>query len=319
MVPAGRRRAGRRRTSRIQALYFGPLRRQLAATGPEEPTTLNTAIAKDPALDIRQLCVDVPGTRILEDLNWCLPRGAKAAILGPNGSGKSTLLRAITAYGHITSGSVQVLGERLGQTEVHRLRRRIGVVDPSLVRLLDRGMTARQLVATGLFGHLTTFFDRPSPSQLELAEQALAEVGLAGHARQTVETLSSGQFSRTWLARALVQHPQLLILDEPAASLDLLGRETLLASLDQLTQQRPELTLITVTHHLEDLLPNTDEVLVLSGGRVVGSGPPVKVLTNQLLSLAFGCPVQTQREEGRWRWSVSPQIWQSLVERDTSG
>lgn len=265
------------------------------------------------ALEIEALRVDVPGHTILDQIHWQLPVGAQAAILGANGSGKSTLLRAITAYGHITSGRVRVLGETLGQTQVHALRKRLGILDPSLVRLLDPGTTARQLVATGHFGHLTIFFDRPTPRQLADADEALQQVGLGNQTHQPFETLSSGQLSRVWLARALVSQPDLLILDEPAASLDILGRETLLASLDELTRVRPELTLITVSHHLEDLLPTCSDVLLLGRGRVVASGRPETVLTDGLLSEAFGCPVQVQREDGRWRWSVSPRSWKRLI------
>jgi iron complex transport system ATP-binding protein len=265
------------------------------------------------AVELDRLGVDVPGFQILDDISWQLPAGAQAAILGPNGCGKSTLLRAMTAYGHVTRGVVRVLGETLGETEVHRLRRRLGIVDPVLQRLLDQDVTAEQLVATGLFGHLTTFFDRPSSDQLELARRTLCEVGLGNHARQQVVTLSSGQLCRTWLARALVHTPELLILDEPTAGLDLLGRETLLASLSALGQRRRDLTMIMVTHHLEDLLPETDHVLLLGQGRAIASGDPADVLTEANLSLAFGCPVHVERRDGRWRWSVSPRVWGRLL------
>jgi iron complex transport system ATP-binding protein len=254
------------------------------------------------ALELIDLCVDVPGVRILEHVSWQLPTGSKAAILGPNGSGKSTLLRAITAYGHMTSGTVRVLGETLGQTEVHRLRARLGIVDPTLVNRLDRGTTAEKLVATGLHGHLTTFFDPPTEMQLELARDVLQTLGLAEHTGQTIDTLSSGQLSRVWLARALVSQPDLLVLDEPSADLDLLGRETLLASLSALGRRRRELTMIIVTHHLEDLLPETDTVLLLSEGTVVAAGAADEVLTAPHLSRAFGCPVEVERRSGRWHW-----------------
>ncbi len=118
------------------------------------------------AVELIDVSVELPGVPILNHVNWRLPMGTVAAILGPNGSGKSTLLRAITAYGHITRGSVRVLGEELGKVEVHSLRQKLGIVDPKLYRLLDRGVTAEQLVATGLYGHLTTFFDRPTAAQL---------------------------------------------------------------------------------------------------------------------------------------------------------
>jgi iron complex transport system ATP-binding protein len=265
------------------------------------------------AVEFEHVDVNLPGAAILRDVNWQLPRGSRAVILGPNGCGKSTLLRVITAYGHFTSGCVRVLGQTLGRIEVHALRKQLGVVDPVLLRKLDPGVTAEQLVATGLHGHLTTYFDPATAEQLQMARAALAEVGMGDHAQQLVETLSSGQLSRTWLARALVHTPSILLLDEPAAALDLLGRETLLASLAALSRRRPELTRIMVTHHLDEILPDTDQVLLLSGGRIVASGPPPDVLRSDTLSRAFDCPVAVCCENGRWRWSVSPAVWEHLL------
>ncbi|MCP4190088.1 MAG: ATP-binding cassette domain-containing protein [Planctomycetaceae bacterium] len=265
-------------------------------------------------IDLENLCVDVPNRQILRDVNWQVPCGARATIIGPNGCGKSTLLKAITAYGHLTSGRATILGETLGDTLVHQLRRRMGIVDPTLVRLLDENVTTQRLAATGFFGHLTTLFEQPTQQQLATAAELLTEVGLANHLQQDVMTLSSGQRSRLWLARALVHEPELLILDEPTADLDLLGRETLLATLDRIALQRPDLTIVIVTHHLEDLLPNTDHVLLLSQGKTIANGSPSEVLTPEHLSTAFGCDVEVQHSNGRWHWSVVPQTWQHLTQ-----
>lgn len=265
------------------------------------------------AVNLQHVSVSVPGTEILHDIHWQIPRGQKVVILGPNGCGKSTLLRAITAYGHVTRGTVDVLGQRLGEIYVHDMRRRMGIVDASLAKFLDEDTTAEQLVATGLYGHLTTYFDPPTEVDLAQAREALTMVGLGLHAPQLIRTLSAGQLRRTWLARALVHEPELLILDEPTADLDLLARETLLAGLSSLAAQRPSLTIITVTHHLEDLLPETDQVLLLARGRVVACGRPNDVLQAPLLSEAFGCPVTVSHADGRWHWSVSPDVWKGLV------
>ena len=189
----------------------------------------------------------------------------------------------------------------------------MGIVDPTLIRLLDRNVTTHRLAATGFFGHLTTLFERPTKDQLHIAGELLAEVGLADHLDQDVMTLSSGQRSRLWLARALVHEPELLILDEPTADLDLLGRETLLATLDGIAKQRSALTTVIVTHHLEDLLPDTDHVLLLSDGRTVASGLPEEVLTSANLSAAFGCDVEVDRKGDRWHWSVSRHTWHHLI------
>lgn len=265
------------------------------------------------AVELRDVHVSVPGVPILQGIDWQVPRGQRVAVLGPNGCGKSTLLRALTAYGHVTQGSVDVLGERLGETSVHDLRKRMGIVDLSLVRLVEEDMLAEELVATGLFGHFMTYFDPPTAEQLELARRTMRAIGLQAHCGQLANTLSAGQLRRTWLARALIHQPEMLVLDEPTADLDLLARETLLATLARLADSRPDLTLLLVSHHLEDLLPGTDQVLLLSRGRPVACGPPAQVLTSANVSRAFGCPVEVSQRDGRWHWSVSPRAWEDLL------
>ncbi|MBJ43240.1 MAG: iron ABC transporter ATP-binding protein [Planctomycetaceae bacterium] len=256
------------------------------------------------AIELEHVTVEVPGVRILNDICWQLPVGQKAAVLGPNGCGKSTLLRTITGYGHVTSGTVRVLGETLGRTEIHDLRRRLGVVDTKLARLLDPGCSVEALVATGLYGHLTTFFDRPTEDQLELARRALDDMDLLNCAKQPFETLSSGQFGRVWLARALINDPELLILDEPASDLDLPGREALLSGLVELANRKPQITLVTVSHHLEDLLPETDQIVLLRKGEIHSIGHPGETLTDEKLSATFGSPIHVRMENSRWRFAL---------------
>jgi iron complex transport system ATP-binding protein len=268
----------------------------------------------DHAIVLEKLCVDYPGLRALHEISWQLPRGVHGTILGPNGSGKSTLLRSMTGYGYITSGRATVLGETLGETNIHALRRRIGVVDPKLLRFVDSRVTLLQLVCTGFFGNLTPYFDRPTNEQIEFAQAVLAEVGLADRETQIFLTLSAGQQSRAWLARALVNRPELLILDEATGDLDLPGRETFLATLNFLSQRRRGLTTLMVTHHIEDLLPTVGEVLLLANGRACAAGWPDEVLTSKQVSTAFGCPIEISLQNGRRFWSVKPAAWSTLLE-----
>jgi len=254
------------------------------------------------AIELQRLCVDYLSGNALSMLDWNVPHGGHAAVLGPNGCGKSTLLRAITGYGHITSGRVTILGETLGKTQVHQLRQRLGIVDPTLVRLLDEGTTAEKLVATGFRGHLTILFDRPSTGELDAARAVLREIGMGDRCGQDFHQLSSGQQSKVWLARALVNDPDLLILDEPTSGLDIGAREVLLASLEEMTTRRPDLTTLTVTHHLEDLPSAVAQVLLLKNGKVDAKGSAEDVLTEAQLSETFDCPLSVQSVRNRWTW-----------------
>lgn len=247
-------------------------------------------------------------------MNCRLQVGEHAALLGANGSGKSTLLRIISGYQHASHGAVRVFGQQIGKVDLHALRRRIGVVDPGNPYPFDPRMTVLDVVLTGFFGNRTLDFDRPTAAQTEQGCAALQEVGLVGRDRQLFHTLSTGESRRVLLARALVQNPRLLILDEPTAGLDLLGRETMLASIDRLVERRPWLTTILVTHHIEEISPRTTLALLLSSGRIVASGAPETVLTSENVSRAFGCQVAVQPREGRWYWHVQPQLWEQLVE-----
>ena len=273
---------------------------------PAEPGNSSAALAfRGVGLHIRQ-------TSILRNVTWTVPRGGRAAILGPNGCGKTTLLRIATGYGHSSEGTVELLGETLGDVDVRRLRRRIGVVDPSAANRFDERVTVAQAAATGFCGHFSPWFDEPTPAQQAAADAALTAVGMADRGAQLFNTLSTGERRRVLLARALAPKPELLALDEAAAGLDLAGRENLLANLERALRQRPGLTLLTVTHWLEELPPGLTDVLLLSAGAVVAAGPPEQVLTNVHVSAAYGCPVEVDCRAGRWSWRVAPHAWETL-------
>lgn len=272
-----------------------------------------------PSLSLEGIGSFIGGTRILSAIDWALPTGAQGAILGPNGSGKTLLLRIVTGYLFPSEGSATILGRRLGTVDLHELRREIGLVDPTSPMFPIVNLTTLELVLTGFWGHYCIDFDEPTPRQLDAARAALAEVGLSGHERQRSATLSTGETRRVLLARALVHRPRLLILDEPTAGLDLLARETLLATIERLKADDPTLTVITVTHHLEEIAPGTSAVLLLHQGRALASGAPDRVLTSENLARAFGCPVNVRQEGGRWYWSVQPGTWTQLLQADDWG
>lgn len=266
------------------------------------------------AIHADRVSIRIGGVPILHEVSWDVARGARVALLGPNGSGKTTLLRLITGYRFPTTGTMTVLGEELGHTNLDELRLRVGLLDPNIEHLAKERLRAIEVVLSGFFGHLCIDFDVPTESQIASAQDMLADVGLESHADQIFATLSTGEQRRVLLARALAADPELLILDEPTAGLDLLAREMLLATVDRVTRLRPEMTVLVVTHHLDELLPETSDILLLTNGRVAAQGAPSSVLTNEILTEVFQVPVTVNQTSGRWQWHVEPNIWPTLMQ-----
>ena len=239
------------------------------------------------------------GRALLRDVDLEVRPGEHWALLGPNGAGKTTLLTLLGAAGHPTSGTVDVLGHRLGRVDLRELRRRIGHVDPRHRMLGDH--VVRDVVLTGLTGS-TDLPPRWEPSAAESARalELAAAVGLAGRVDARWSVLSQGERGRALLARALVAAPDLLLLDEPATGLDVAARELLLDVVDDLRAARPRHASVTVTHHLEDLPASTSHALLLRDGAVLAQGPADAVLTSELVSHAFDHPLVVERAGGRW-------------------
>jgi iron complex transport system ATP-binding protein len=188
-----------------------------------------------PAIDVRNVTVQRGERRILRGISWTVPAGACAAILGPNGSGKSTLARVIMGQMWPTAGEVTVLGQRFGETDLKQLRESIRLVQSGGVVELDPEETTLNVALTGFFGTVG-LYDSVTPAMRRTASQLLRQVGLSREANQPYRTLSSGERMRCLIARALVVEPKLLILDEPTAGLDLLARERVLATVQELTR-----------------------------------------------------------------------------------
>jgi iron complex transport system ATP-binding protein len=267
-------------------------------------TTTSAAGDSGPwAVDLQQILAKRDGRTVLRDINWQLPIGQVAIVLGPNGCGKTTLLRMLAGYLHPHSGTARILGGALGAIRVHALRERIGMVDSLASELAPPQATAHYVVLGGYSGRFILEHECPTPHQRAGAQAALSEVGLADRARQPFATLSTGEQRRVLLARALVGEPELLLLDEPSSGLDVASREALLARIADAKRQRPRLTVVCVTHHLEEVLPDTSAVLLLAHGQVAAVGSPEEVLRDELLSAAFGCQVEVSRRHGRWWWT----------------
>lgn len=247
------------------------------------------------------------GRTILDGIDWRVGRGVSCAMLGPNGAGKSTLLAIVTGFMWPQSGRVFVLGEQYGRVELGPLRRRIGIVGHSRLPEFHGDMTALETVLAGRWG---TIVIPPrvkiEERDMEAARRELAAAGLDRLADESFEDLSGGEQMRVQLARAVVAEPELLILDEPTAGLDLGGRAAFNGALERLLAARPSLTAIIVTHTIEDLPTSLDDVLLLRDGKVVAAGPARVNLTSENLSRAFGCEVELNRRNGHYQARVKP-------------
>ncbi len=235
---------------------------------------------------------------ILDRIDWTAAAGEHWGIVGPNGAGKTTLLRVASAQMRPSGGSATVLGRRLGRVPLHELRQRIGLVEPALGRRFYPEQRALDVVLSGLTGSILLVAELAG-GEAERARGLLEAVGVGSLATRTFASCSEGERARIMLARALIADAPLLALDEPAAGLDLGGRELLLEAFERTAGERPGLTTLTVTHHIEELPPSTSHALLLREGRVVAAGPLAEALTDATLGECFGLPLRVERSAGR--------------------
>jgi iron complex transport system ATP-binding protein len=236
------------------------------------------------------------GPHVLRDVSLSVEPGDHWALLGPNGAGKSTLLSLAAAQRFPSRGTVEVLGQTLGRVDLRELRRSIGTVD---VRLrMPRELSVMSYVETGA----TQTVQSLGPVDEEVRRHVTAlinQLGLEPVADRSIAVCSQGERARARLARALVAAPELLLLDEPAAGLDLPGRADLLAALESAAAD-PALTSVTVAHHLEELPATTTHVALLRAGRLIASGDVALLSDSGALSECFGRAVRAFSVDGRW-------------------
>ncbi|HLI53953.1 MAG TPA: ATP-binding cassette domain-containing protein [Acidimicrobiales bacterium] len=237
---------------------------------------------------------------VLCGVDWEVGDGERWVVLGPNGSGKTTLFELASGYLHPTRGTVEVLGARLGRTDVRRLRRRIGITSSALAKKMVGGLAAADVVVAGCRGALEPWWASYSPAERAKARRLLAEAGFAAIADRPFGVLSDGERQQVLLARALISEPELLLLDEPAAGLDVGGRERLVAYLARLARRPEHPTTVMITHHVEEIPDGFTHVLLLRAGSVVASGPLGEALTEASLSETFGLSLCLSYESGRW-------------------
>lgn len=259
-----------------------------------------------PVLALNAVSFIRDGRTILEDVDLSVQSHERWLIMGANGSGKTTLVRIAALYEHPSSGTVSVLGETLGSTDVRTLRRRIGYMSASLAESLRPQLSALEVVMTAKNAALEPWWHHYEASDRDRAARCLERRGVGGLADRPFGTLSSGERQRVLLARTLMNDPRIVLLDEPSARLDLAGREQLVRALGELTCDPAAPPLVLVTHHVDEIPSGMTHVLALKDGRVLARGPIEEMMTADVLSRCFGVDVHLERRaDGRYSaWSA---------------
>ncbi|MCZ2829544.1 ABC transporter ATP-binding protein [Modestobacter sp. VKM Ac-2986] len=243
----------------------------------------------------------VRGTaHLLRGVDWTVRPDERWVLLGPNGAGKTTLLQLVAAQLHPSAGEVSILGETLGAVDVFELRPRIGLTSAALAQRIDPAERVGDVVVSAGYAVVGRWRERYDVHDLTRAALLMQQWGVARMAHRPFGTLSEGERKRAQIARALMTDPELLLLDEPGAGLDLGGREDLVARLSDLARDTLAPAQVLVTHHVEEIPPGYTHGLLLRGGEVVSAGSIEEVLTAPLLSDAFGIRLEVQRERGRY-------------------
>jgi iron complex transport system ATP-binding protein len=237
---------------------------------------------------------------ILGPLNWQVLEGERWVILGPNGAGKTTLLQICSSLIHPTTGEINILGEKLGKVDVFELRTRIGLTSSALVEQLPPDELVMDVVLTAAYAMLGRWQEKYDLWDESRAMALLTALGVRELGERLFGSLSEGEKKRVQIARALMADPELLLLDEPASSLDLGGREDLLRRIESLSKDPLAPATVIVTHHIEEIPVGTTHALLLREGAVVAQGEVASVITDQNLTQAYGLAITVQTEGGRF-------------------
>ena len=237
--------------------------------------------------------------QILRDITWQIAPGQNWALLGANGSGKTTLLKIVTGYDWPTTGSVSVLGNQYGKCLLQDVRKMIGWVSSNITTKIPTNDTAIEIVVSGIEASMGLYRDY-SDEEFGRAHAALDMLSSDHYANQTYATLSQGEQQRVLIARALINQPKLLVLDEPCAGLDPAAKELFLNDIEKLTNHPDAPGIIFVTHHIDEIREWITNVLVIKNGQKLADGNTADVLTDQILQEAFNCKCKVTSNSGRY-------------------
>jgi iron complex transport system ATP-binding protein len=254
----------------------------------------------DAVLELADVTVRRGAAALISGVDWTVEEDERWVVLGPNGAGKTTLLQVASAQVHPTSGVAGILGEVLGTVDVFELRPRIGLTSAALAERIPRAERVHDVVVSASYGVLGRWRELYDELDHERATSLLREVGVTHLKDRTFGTLSEGERKRVLIGRALMSDPELLLLDEPAAGLDLGGREDLVSTLSVLAYDEMSPATVLVSHHVEEIPPGFTHALLLRQGSVVAAGPLEQVLTEEVVSATFGMPLRLTHEDDRW-------------------
>ncbi len=245
------------------------------------------------------------GSFLLRDVTWTVHPAERWVIFGPNGAGKTTLLQVASTYVAPSRGTVRVLGGRFGRVDVRALRTRIGYVGPAPASLVHTDLPAEEIVVTGKHAaFVDSRWHRYEPADWDRARGLLKQLHAGDLAERTFATLSAGERQRVMIARSLMPQPELLLMDEATSALDLGARERLVGALSAIATAPDGPAAAFVTHHVEEIPPGFDHILVLARGRVLAAGMIADTLDAELLTACFEMPMRVERQGDRYRaWS----------------
>lgn len=251
-------------------------------------------------LNLRDVTVRRGSNEILSNISWQVLAGERWVVMGSNGAGKTSLMQICSGFMHPTKGNAHILGYELGRTDVRELRTLVGISSAAVVALLPPEETVLDSVLTSAYGISGRWRERYDQVDRDRAHALMGDWGLTNFANRRIGNLSEGERKRVQIARALMCDPELLILDEPAAGLDVGGREDLVARLAQLAGDENSPSLILVTHHVEEIPPNFTHALLLRSGQLSAIGRLSEVIASEPMSQAFGIPLDVEFGDQRW-------------------